>query len=120
MGAHLDRARWPLGGGGAVIARDPLVIRAIRSLDLLRPVAGATDAEVGWALAVAWREALSFESTYVKGAWKALALALNEGSESKAFDAALWLAEPGAAMDAARARLDAERSTRAQGVEVAA
>lgn len=106
-------------GGVAVIARDALVRRAIRSLDLLRSVEGATDAEVGWSLAVAWREQTVFESSYVHAAWKALALALAAGDERAALDAALWLAEPGLAMDAAMARI-AGAKTMPQGVEVSA
>ena len=91
-----------------MISLNDLVLRAIASLHLYRLILGASDLETGWSLAVAWREQTVFESTYVRAAWRALALALAAGDEAAALDAALWLAEPGLAMERAMARVRRE------------
>lgn len=88
-----------------MIARNALVRKAIASLRFERVAVGADDTETAWSLAVAWKNAISFESTYVRASWKALALALDAGDEARALDAAEWLAEPGKAMERAMARV---------------
>lgn len=88
-----------------MIARNPLVRKAIDSLRWNGAVLAADDTETAWSLAVAWRAQSVFESTYVRASWKALALGLEAGDEEQALDAALWLAEPGKAMDRAMARV---------------
>lgn len=98
-----------------MIARDSLVRRAIDSLRFDDVTLGADDTETAWSLAVAWRATSTFESSYVRAAWKALALALSAGDEPRALDAAEWLAEPGRAM--ARA-LDRVASATTQAPEV--
>lgn len=88
----------------------PLVRRAVGVLRFEGARLGADDTETAWSLAVAWRAQSVFESSYIRASWKALALALEAGDEASALDAALWLAEPGKAMDRAQERVAAARA----------
>ena len=90
------------------LIRLPLVRRAVESLQFEGARVGADDAETAWSLAVAWAAQSVFESSYVRAAWKALALALLAGDEAAALDAAAWIATPGAAMARAVARVQSQ------------